>query len=162
MRESDLPRVIEIERGAYGFPWSGGIFRDCLRVGYCCWVVECARSVDGYGIMQVAAGEAHVLNLCIDRQAQGQGLGRIVLRGLLQVAREHGASSAYLEVRPSNHIAMALYESESFENVGTRRGYYPVAPHVRMRLSYRAPFECGLKRWSGPGIWRRNGVFGAL
>lgn len=128
MREADLGRVIEIERGAYGFPWSLGIFKDCLRVGYCCWVVERARVVDGYGVMQVVAGEAHVLNLCIDRAAQGQGLGRFLLRGLLQVAREHAAGSAFLEVRPSNDVAVALYLSEQFRNVGTRRGYYPGSP----------------------------------
>ena len=128
MRQSDLRRVIAIERGAYGFPWSSGVFRDCLRVGYCCWVVQRARIVDGYGIMQVAAGEAHVLNLCVDREAQGQGLGRLILRGLLQVARDHGAGSVYLEVRPSNHVAIALYLSEQFRNVGTRRGYYPGSP----------------------------------
>jgi len=128
MREYDLPRIMAIERGAYGFPWSEGIFRDCLRVGYCCWVVIDARCIQGYGIMQVASAEAHVLNLCIDREAQGRGLGRALLRGMLEVARDHCAHNAYLEVRPSNEIAMGLYRSENFHTVGTRRGYYPSSP----------------------------------
>ena len=125
MREPDLRRVLVIEREAYRFPWSEGIFRDCLQVGYCCWVVERADVVEAYGIMQVAAGEAHVLNLCVDPHAQSQGVGRVMLRCLLQVAREHGAESAYLEVRPSNEHALALYRSEGFRTVGTRRAYYP-------------------------------------
>ena len=125
MREQDLHRVLVIERAAYGFPWSEGIFRDCLQVGYCCWVVEIDDVVEAYGIMQVAVGEAHVLNLCVDPQAHGQGLGRAMLRCLLQVAREHGASSAYLEVRPTNAHALALYRSEGFRTVGSRRAYYP-------------------------------------
>lgn len=128
MRETDLPRILEVERGSYGFPWSENIFRDCLRVGYCCWVVQWPRQIQGFGIMQVAAGEAHVLNLCIDREAQGQGLGRAMLRGLLDVARDHGADHAYLEVRPSNTVALRLYESEGFKVVGSRRGYYPSSP----------------------------------
>ena len=125
MREADLRRVLVIERAAYGFPWSEGIFRDCLQVGYCCWVVERDEGVDAYGIMQVAVSEAHVLNLCVDPSAQSQGVGRAMLRCLLQVAREHGAENAYLEVRPTNAHALALYRSEGFRTVGTRRAYYP-------------------------------------
>lgn len=125
MREPDLYRIIAIERGAYQFPWSEGIFRDCLRVGYCCWVLERAQQIDAFGIMQVALGEAHVLNLCVLRQAHGQGLGRLMLRCLLGVARDHGAESVLLEVRPSNTVALGLYRSEGFRTVGTRRGYYP-------------------------------------
>ena len=125
MREPDLQRVLVIERQAYGFPWSEGIFRDCLQVGYCCWVVERDDMVDAYGIMQVAAGEAHVLNLCVGPHAQSQGVGRVMLGCLLEVARDHGADSVYLEVRPSNGHALALYRSEGFRTVGTRRAYYP-------------------------------------
>ncbi len=125
MRELDLQRVMVIERGAYGFPWSEGIFRDCLQVGYCCWVLEREAVVDAYGIMQVAVGEAHVLNLCVAPEAQGQGLGRLMLHCLLEVARDHGAESVLLEVRPSNAVALGLYRSDGFRTVGTRRGYYP-------------------------------------
>jgi ribosomal-protein-alanine N-acetyltransferase len=125
MREPDLHRIIDIERGAYQFPWSEGIFRDCLRVGYCCWVLERASEVDAFGIMQVALGEAHVLNLCVDQQAHGNGLGRLMLRCLMSVARDHLAESVLLEVRPSNAVALALYRSEGFRTVGTRRAYYP-------------------------------------
>ncbi|MFT5445842.1 MAG: ribosomal-protein-alanine N-acetyltransferase [Gammaproteobacteria bacterium] len=125
MREEDLRRVLNIERAAYGFPWSEGIFRDCLQVGYCCWVVERDDDVAAYGIMQVAVSEAHVLNLCVDPLAHGQGVGRAMLRCLLQVARDHGGDSAYLEARPTNEHALALYRSEGFRTVGTRRAYYP-------------------------------------
>jgi ribosomal-protein-alanine N-acetyltransferase len=125
MREEDLRSVLSIERAAYGFPWSEGIFRDCLQVGYCCWVVGRDDDVEAYGIMQVAVSEAHVLNLCVEPVAHGQGVGRAMLRCLLQVARDHGADNAYLEVRPTNEHALALYRSEGFRTVGTRRGYYP-------------------------------------
>jgi ribosomal-protein-alanine N-acetyltransferase len=125
MREPDLLRVLAIERDAYGFPWSAGIFRDCLQVGYCCWVLERGPVVDAYGIMQVAVGEAHVLNLCVAPQAQSLGLGRMMLRCLLGVARDHGAEIMVLEVRPSNAAALALYRSEGFRTVGSRRAYYP-------------------------------------
>lgn len=125
MRELDLSRVLTIERGAYQFPWSEGIFRDCLQVGYCCWVLEHEPTVNAFGIMQVAAGEAHVLNLCVAREVHGHGIGRVMLQCLMRVAREHAAESMLLEVRPSNAPALALYRSEGFRTVGTRRAYYP-------------------------------------
>ncbi len=125
MREPDLGRVMIIERGAYQFPWSEGIFRDCLQVGYCCWVLEHEHEVNAFGIMQVAAGEAHVLNLCVASEVHGCGVGRAMLQCLLRVATEHSAESILLEVRPSNAPALALYRSEGFRTVGTRRAYYP-------------------------------------
>ena len=125
MTESDLQAVLEIERLAYVFPWSEGIFRDCLRVGYCCWVLEHHGVVQGYGIVAVGAGESHVLNLCIRPALQGQGLGRHLLMHLLQTASAHRAQSTLLEVRPSNQHAIRLYESVGFNQVGTRKNYYP-------------------------------------
>lgn len=125
MRDVDLTMVLEIEREAYAFPWSEGIFRDCLRAGYCCWVVEQQDHVRGYGIMQVGAGESHILNLCVRASARGQGLGRALLGHLLEVAREHRADTALLEVRPTNRAALGLYAAMGFNEVGVRRGYYP-------------------------------------
>jgi len=125
MQELDLYRVLEIERGAYQYPWSKGIFLDCLQAGYCCWVLENDQWVKGYGIMQVLADEAHVLNLCIDSQCQGAGFGRRVLRHLMEIAAGHYAQNMILEVRPSNKAAIALYYSEGFNQIGRRKKYYP-------------------------------------
>ncbi len=114
-----------IERAVYDFPWTLGIFQDCLRVGYCCWLLELDRQVIGYGVMSVVIEESHVLNLCVHPGWQGKGLGRKLLRRLLKIARQHGAETAFLEVRESNRAALALYGSLGFVEVGRRRGYYP-------------------------------------
>jgi ribosomal-protein-alanine N-acetyltransferase len=125
MGEKDIPAVLAVETAAYPHPWTEGIFRDCLRVGYCCWVAERAGAVVGHGVMSVAVGECHVLNVCIHPDWQGRQLGRRMLRWLLAIARGHRAETAFLEVRVSNHPAIALYESEGFCEVAVRRGYYP-------------------------------------
>ena len=125
MREADLDSVNQVEKGAYDFPWSPGIFRDCLRVGYCCWVLEHEGVIKGHGIMQVGGGESHVLNLCISAAAQGRGFGRLLLSQLIRVAQEHGADTVLLEVRPTNDAARHLYDSMGFNEVGIRRAYYP-------------------------------------
>jgi len=124
MREGDVAEVVAIERSSYQFPWSEGIFRDCLRVGYVCRVVDIGGDMAGYGIMSVGAGEAHILNVCVRDEYRGRGFARRVLVYLLDRARAAGMYEAFLEVRPSNTAAARLYHSMGFEQVGVRRGYY--------------------------------------
>lgn len=125
MHESHLDTVMRIEKAAHRHPWTDGIFRDCLRSGYACWLLEQQARIVGYGVMSVAVGEAHVLNLCIAPQQQNQGLGREFMGYLLHLARRHNAATVFLEVRPSNKAACALYEQLGFNEVGLRRNYYP-------------------------------------
>ena len=125
MEGSDVGVVLDVERAAYPIPWTEGNFRDCLHAGYCCWVLEVDERVVGHGVLSVAAGEAHVLNLCIHPDWQGRGLGRRLLDRLLRLAREHEADTAFLEVRVSNRVAQRLYETAGFNEIGQRRGYYP-------------------------------------
>lgn len=125
MREEDLDAVMHIELRAYPFPWSRGIFRDCLRAGYAAWVLEREADMLGYGVLSAAADEAHVLNVCIAPQHQGRGHGRRLLRALVQHARALGAGRLFLEVRPSNPNAIALYRDEGFHEIGRRPRYYP-------------------------------------
>jgi ribosomal-protein-alanine N-acetyltransferase len=124
MHELDVPVIVAIERAAYQFPWSEGIFRDCLRVGYVCRVVDVGGELAGYGIMSVGAGEAHILNVCIRDEYRCRGFARKILLFLLDRARTAGMYEAFLEVRPSNIAAARLYHSLGFEQVGVRRGYY--------------------------------------
>jgi len=124
MMPGDLPAVAAVERASYAFPWSEGIFRDCLRVGYLCRVAEVDGTIAGYGIVAMGADEAHLLNLCVRADLRGRGLGRRLLLLLVERVRESGAEAVFLEVRPSNPGAVALYESEGFVRVGLRKGYY--------------------------------------
>lgn len=125
MVEADLDDVLAIERRGYEFPWSRTIFEDCLRMGYCCWLLEYERAVAGHAVMSVAVGEAHILNLCIDTSLQQRGMGRLLLNHMLDLAASHRAQMMFLEVRPSNVAAQRLYESAGFNEVGVRRNYYP-------------------------------------
>lgn len=126
MREIDLDAVMAVELRAYPFPWTRGIFRDCLRAGHSAWVlVERGCGLIGYGVVSVAAEEAHLLNLCMAPNRQGRGHGRRLLRSLLQQARARGARRLFLEVRPSNRHALALYRDEGFDDIGRRPRYYP-------------------------------------
>ncbi len=125
MRRSDLDEVHAIEDRSYPFPWSRGIFGDCLRIGYCCRLAELCGEVAGYSILSVGAGEAHLLNLCVALEHRRAGVGQALLDGVLVDARLLLARRVFLEVRPSNRAAIALYEANGFHIIGRRPGYYP-------------------------------------
>ncbi len=125
MREQDLEAVFENEKAAYSHPWTKGILRDCLRVGYHCQVVEQDGELIGHAVLSAAAGEAHLLNISVAPAQQQRGVGRRLLKRMLRIAGEQGADTVFLEVRLSNTPAQYLYQSEGFCEVGRRSGYYP-------------------------------------
>jgi len=120
----DLDRIMEIELAAYPFPWTRGIFSDCIRVGYDCWGLQVGRMLIGYTVQSDVADENHLLNLCVDPGSRRQGFGRLLLENAIRIARLRGADSMFLEVRPSNQAGIALYERRGFELVGRRPDYY--------------------------------------
>jgi len=124
MTHADLPAVMTIERKNYAFPWGEDIFKDCFKAGYRCWVCETQGKVVGYNLLSLAVGEAHILNISVDPDEQGQGIGRKMMENAIDYARGR-AETVFLEVRPSNVAAIALYEDLGFNEIGIRKGYYP-------------------------------------
>ena len=125
MLDADLSDILQIECAAYAFPWSRNIFKGCMREKYHCRVLELNRELAGYAIMSVAAGEAHLLNLCVVPGQRRTGLGNALLKAVLDVVREQHATTTFLEVRPSNTAARRFYEAWNFVEVGLRKNYYP-------------------------------------
>lgn len=125
MNGEDVTAVMAIERRAYTFTWTEGIFSDCLRVGYVCKVASQGERVVGYAVMSTGAGECHVLNIGVDPDCQRRGIGTVLVTDLLNVARAQGVTMALLEVRASNQAAYALYRKLGFDEIGARKNYYP-------------------------------------
>ena len=130
MTHEDLSSVSNIERLSYEFPWSHGVFRDCLLAGYQCVVLERNGDVAGYSILSIAAGEAHILNICVHPDFRSMGYGEKLLDDLLFRARAASVREIFLEVRPSNEHALALYKKKDFHKVADRPAYYQ-ASHGR-------------------------------
>jgi len=126
MREADVAAVMAVEVVAYEFPWTESILRDCLRVGYSCWVLTTESGLSGYAVMSLMGpGECHVLNVCVRPDLQGRGFGRHLMVHLIESARGLGMNLMLLEVRPSNETAHKLYQTLGFNELGLRRDYYP-------------------------------------
>jgi len=121
----DLPEIMQIERRAYEYPWTEGIFKDCLRVSYPSWVYEVGGEIIGYTVLAIAEGESHILNLCVRPESQGQGVGRLLLDGVMETAKRLDVTQVLLEVRPSNTRALSLYHAYGFNELGRRHNYYP-------------------------------------
>lgn len=125
MGESDLDAIMEIEPHIYTHPWTRGNFDDSLKSGYSAWVLLEGTKIIGYALMMMVLDEAHLLNLSIDKHYQKRGLGRLLLEHMIEIAKRHDAANMFLEVRPSNISAIALYENIGFNEMAIRRGYYP-------------------------------------
>ena len=123
MQEADIDTVATLEGEVSPAPWSSGIFRDCLRAEYECWVVH-AEKVFGYVIFSLGPGEAHLLNIAISPARQRRGFGRQLLAKVASIARVQGMQRILLEVRPSNLRARAIYETAGFEFLSLREKYY--------------------------------------
>lgn len=126
MQMGDVEHIMKIERSVYRHSWTTGIFRDCLRAGYTAIVAEKDKEIIGYAVLSSAAGEAHLLNICITPEKQGNGYGRQLLTYLIRLAYDKKVGTLFLEVRASNQQAQQLYLSEGFNEIGFRPNYYPL------------------------------------
>jgi len=124
LEKGDLDRVMQIELAAYPYPWTRGIFADCIRVGYDCWGLQAGDVLAGYSIQTHAAGENHLLNLCVAPEFQRRGLGSILLDNAIRTARRHNCVCIFLEVRPSNLAGIGIYRKYGFVTIGERPEYY--------------------------------------
>jgi ribosomal-protein-alanine N-acetyltransferase len=120
----DLDDVIRIEEASYPFPWTRGIFRDCLRAGYACFGLQTGDALAGYSVHNWGVGESHLLNLCVHPDRRQQGYGSLLLEHSIGHARSLDCHVMFLEVRPSNDDASRLYLRRGFEVVGERPAYY--------------------------------------
>jgi ribosomal-protein-alanine N-acetyltransferase len=127
MVDADVTGIMKIETRAYAFPWTAGIFRDCMGAGYSCYVLEKNAEIIAYAVMSVGAKEAHILNICVSPDLRGEGYGYALMDKLVALARQLQADMMFLEVRPSNEAARRLYDKLGFNEIGTRRNYYPAA-----------------------------------
>ena len=130
MQMADLDAIMAIEPTIYSHPWTRGNFSDSLNTGYSAWVLESNQIIIGYALLMMMIDEAHLLNLSVAKNHQKQGLGRYLLEHMLQIANNHRATNVFLEVRPSNVSAIALYENMGFCEMAIRRAYYPADPKL--------------------------------
>ncbi|MEE9207315.1 MAG: ribosomal protein S18-alanine N-acetyltransferase [Gemmatimonadota bacterium] len=137
MRESDLPRIVQIEGRSFAAPWSESTFRGLMRRPSACLIAaERAGKVVGFFAMWFASDEAELGDLVVHPSYRRKGIGGKLLTYALREARQRAARTVVLEVRASNDAAKALYEAAGFSILTVRKGYYstPKEDAIVMRL----------------------------
>jgi [ribosomal protein S18]-alanine N-acetyltransferase len=129
----DLEAIVELERRSFSHPWSARHFRDALRNAPRSRILvlrapfeesDTGRGIRAYSVVQAVADEMHIHNLAVEPGERRKGLGRLLMELALDWGRRRGARRAFLEVRPSNAAALALYSSLGFRTISLRRRYY--------------------------------------
>ncbi len=125
MTPCDIEQVMLLETSLHPYPWTKGIFNDCIKAGYLCYIGEINQQIIAYSALSYAAGESHILNISVAKSQQNKGYGKQILNFMMQQAKNKQANMVLLEVRGSNHKAINLYESQGFNEIGIRKNYYP-------------------------------------
>jgi len=126
MRVEDLEEILEIEKRSFTNPWSKYAFLSELNENRFATyiVIRADGKIIGYGGMWIIFDEAHVTNVAVLPEYRGMGIGELIMRTLIDLAKKRGAVKMTLEVRKSNHVAQNLYTKLGFQPTGIRRGYY--------------------------------------
>ncbi len=126
MTLDDVDDVSALEDSVFPHPWTRANFMDSISSGYDAWVVrDPLGDLAGYFLLLYAVDEAHLLDVAVASERQGEGLGRWLLGKASQRAREHGMRSILLEVRPTNERALTVYRQYGYIEIGRRKAYYP-------------------------------------
>ena len=159
MTLEDVDAVLAIEQAVQAYPWTRGNFIDALGHGYICRVEEDGGEIRGFAVLMPVLDEAELLNIGVAAGQQRKGLGRAMLREMLDVAHKMKMRRVFLEVRASNAAALALYRSSGFGKLGVRRDYYQNASGSEDAIT----MVCELKQEATlphAGVWpgeRANG-----
>ena len=122
--EQDIDIALDIEEESNPVPWTIKNFNDCLEKGYYSLTIKEGKKVIGFAILSVSIEESHLLNIGLTASKRGQGLGKELLEKIIMAAEVMGSKKIFLEVRISNVIAIDLYKTSGFKEIGLRKNYY--------------------------------------
>ena len=129
MRLQDIPHVMQIDQLAFQTPWSMNSYVFEINDNHSAHMIVLEKEAEqpiivGYGGMWLIEGEAHISTIATHPDWRGQGLGEVLLAGMVLRGMTLGATYSVLEVRVSNVPAINLYRKYEFQIVSVRKGYY--------------------------------------
>lgn len=124
---TDVEKLMPIENACHSHPWTVKTFTSCIGGRYFGEYVLVDANIVGFYIADYVAGEATLMDICVDPTQQGNGFGKALLKQFLLQAKQQSAEKIWLEVRAKNISAQMLYINSGFIETGRRTGYYPSA-----------------------------------
>jgi len=149
MRIEDVAEVAALEKRIFGDPWSADSFLAEVErnpdIGHPI-VLRSPDEIIAYAVAWFIVDEIHIGNIAVRPERQGEGIGRALLRSILEEGERRGMTYATLEVRPSNAPALALYERFGFRQIAVRKQYYRDNREDALVLSLEiSPHEGGIE-----------------
>ena len=123
----DNAQAFAIECRSHAFPWREQTFVSNQGERFLNYRLDVDGVMAAFAITQVVLDEASLFNIAVDPAFQRRGYGRQLLRHLIDELEKRDVMTLWLEVRASNHPAIALYEQLDFHQVSRRPNYYPTA-----------------------------------
>ncbi|MBN2418369.1 MAG: ribosomal protein S18-alanine N-acetyltransferase [Deltaproteobacteria bacterium] len=123
--QSFADQILEIENSSFPVPWSAKAFEEELNRGISnLWALVSEKRVVAYICFWMFDEEIHILNFAVHSQNRNTGLGKILLKHVIEAGAACGVENIWLEVRPSNIPALSIYKKFGFVETGLRKGYY--------------------------------------
>jgi len=141
--EADLPALAALEAASFPDPWSETLLAGELAAPTSLVLLALdASAATGYAAFRRAADEAELLRVAVAPAARGRRVAlRLVEAGLARLLAD-GVRSCFLEVRPENRPARALYRALGFRETGRRPRYYADGSDALiLRLDVRLDLE---------------------
>lgn len=138
MTKNDIPEVLLINREDQASPWHYGVYTDCMKVKYDCFVIQ-NRSCDeisGYIILKILQGESYILDFGIANEDRRKGIGKTLLQFAIDLSKSKGARGIVLDVKVDNEKAIKLYESMGFKKEHLKKNYYKDSDAYLMVLKF--------------------------
>lgn len=135
MTVEDLPEVMKLESVSHSHPWTQKNFEDSIGSGYWAYVLKdksrlsnpAQLSPIGHAVLMPGVDELHLLNITVSKELRRQKIAQRTLKAMEPLAIERGLKQIILEVRVSNLGAIELYKSLGFQEIATRKNYYPAS-----------------------------------
>jgi ribosomal-protein-alanine N-acetyltransferase len=127
----DLDRILAIDRLAFKRPWNRALFLEefscekAFSYAVRCNGTEASLAIIAYAFCRMVVTELHIIRIAVAPDFRSRGVATCLLQQCFKRARQNDFESAYIEVRPSNKAALALYRKLGFYVIGTRPNYYP-------------------------------------
>ena len=121
LRKTHLPIVWDMQKSEPLITWSERQFVESYDNVYV--LLSGNKEIVGFTVILETPPDAEIHNLFICNELRGRGLGKILFKQAIQMLSAE-VENLYLEVSEDNNIAIALYKSLGFEEIGARKNYY--------------------------------------
>lgn len=122
----DIQPLLSIQQQTQQISWSQAAYEEAIDRQQC-WLAKREQETVGFIVYSHILDEAELLNIAVNPDCQGQGIGYALYTAMLKNLEEAGIKQCFLEVAKSNHQAQAFYQKVGFIAIATRKNYYQQA-----------------------------------